>query len=598
MFRGLGVALFCLALPALPARSGEPPEKAPEADQDVQGLVKKALEKEVAGDNRGREQLLHKALDASPDAPAANWQLGRLRVGHAWRPAADAGDEPQNGKRLAEYRGLLGQSKATVASQSSLAQWCKKNHFTDEARIHWQNVLKVDPDNADAIAALKLKPFNGSMLTAAQIRSAKKDAQDISKAVDGWRPLVARWSGAAGRGDGALPAAVREKIVKMSDPADFLGLEQVLVKQVADKHRQKEYHRMLLAMLPALGENPHLAAAASLARHILYVDFDDVALAAAAGLKQRPPDQYMTMLMGGLQSPLEVRIKPAASGIDVYQEGVTTDYSFSLTLPDSPSSQGSGAGSGGPTGRNPTAAQGPAGDIQRSIRRENAAIAKRNARVISALRQLTGLDLGERPMNWWKWWWQDYNELYTVSGGSGGYYGQSINTVIHRQVSVAEGEFVDHWGIWGGVHGNGGPFAGPGGVGASGVTGGPVATMGPIATGVYGITSAAWLSRGPRGAAVGGAYSIPVTHTSDHTSVKPGSSSACSGFAPATKVWALGGRKPIGEIKVGDRVLAQDVETGELAYKPVLAVPIRPLGPRVKLSVYRESIIAASSHPF
>ena len=201
-------------------------------------------------------------------------------------------------------------------------------------------------------------------------------------------------------------------------------------------------------------------------------------------------------------------------------------------------------------------------------------------------------------MNWWKWWWQDYNELYTVSGGSGGYYGQSINTVIHRQVSVAEGEFVDHWGIWGGVHGNGGPFAGPGGVGASGVTGGPVATMGPIATGVYGITSAARLSRGPRGAAVGGAYSIPVTHTSDHTSVKPGSSSACSGFAPATKVWALGGRKPIGEIKVGDRVLAQDVETGELAYKPVLAVPIRPLGPRVKLGVYRESIIAASSHPF
>ena len=104
--------------------------------------------------------------------------------------------------------------------------------------------------------------------------------------------------------------------------------------------------------------------------------------------------------------------------------------------------------------------------------------------------------------------------------------------------------------------------------------------MGPIATGVYGITSAAWLSRGPRGAAVGERYSIPVTHTSDHTSVKPGSSSACSGFAPATKVWALGGRKPIGEIKVGDRVLAQDVETGELAYKPVLAVPIRPLGPR------------------
>ena len=165
-----------------------------------------------------------------------------------------------------------------------------------------------------------------------------------------------------------------------------------------------------------------------------------------------------------MQSPLEVRIKPAASGIDVYQEGVTTDYSFSLTLPDSPSSTGQRGRQrrangkepdGGPRARGRHSALDPTGERGHC---------ERNARVISALRQLTGLDLGERPMNWWKWWWQDYNELYTVSGGSGGYYGQSINTVIHRQVSVAEGEFVDHWGIWGGVHGNGGPFAGPGGV--------------------------------------------------------------------------------------------------------------------------------------
>jgi hypothetical protein len=60
----------------------------------------------------------------------------------------------------------------------------------------------------------------------------------------------------------------------------------------------------------------------------------------------------------------------------------------------------------------------------------------------------------------------------------------------------------------------------------------------------------------------------------------------------------MAGRQPIEKIKIGDCVLAQDVETGELAYKPVMAVPTRPPGARVKVVVYRESIVAAPSHPF
>jgi hypothetical protein len=73
---------------------------------------------------------------------------------------------------------------------------------------------------------------------------------------------------------------------------------------------------------------------------------------------------------------------------------------------------------------------------------------------------------------------------------------------------------------------------------------------------------------------------------------------AHSCFAPGTKVWTLTGRNPIEKIKVGDRVLAQDVESGELAYKPVLAVTTRPPGPWMKIGMDAESITATPSHPF
>ena len=45
-------------------------------------------------------------------------------------------------------------------------------------------------------------------------------------------------------------------------------------------------------------------------------------------------------------------------------------------------------------------------------------------------------------------------------------------------------------------------------------------------------------------------------------------------------------------------MLAQDVESGELAYKPVLAVTIRRPAPRMKIGLGTESITATPSHPF
>jgi hypothetical protein len=63
-------------------------------------------------------------------------------------------------------------------------------------------------------------------------------------------------------------------------------------------------------------------------------------------------------------------------------------------------------------------------------------------------------------------------------------------------------------------------------------------------------------------------------------------------------VWTLTGRTPIEKIKVGDRVLAQDVESGELAYKPVLALTRRDPGLRMKLRLESEIITTTPSHPF
>ena len=60
---------------------------------------------------------------------------------------------------------------------------------------------------------------------------------------------------------------------------------------------------------------------------------------------------------------------------------------------------------------------------------------------------------------------------------------------------------------------------------------------------------------------------------------------AHSCFAVGTKVWTLTGLRPIEQIKPGDRVLSQDVETGELQYKPVVMATVRPTNRIMKIDL-------------
>lgn len=92
-----------------------------------------------------------------------------------------------------------------------------------------------------------------------------------------------------------------------------------------------------------------------------------------------------------------------------------------------------------------------------------------------------------------------------------------------------------------------------------------------------------------------------------HASVGPGGASSSSWgwikkeytcFAAGTPVWTIRGPLPIEHVKIGDRVLSQDPETGELAYKPVLATTLRPPVEMLKIDLGDHSILTTRGHPF
>lgn len=73
------------------------------------------------------------------------------------------------------------------------------------------------------------------------------------------------------------------------------------------------------------------------------------------------------------------------------------------------------------------------------------------------------------------------------------------------------------------------------------------------------------------------------------------SSTSC--FVAGTKVWTESGLTPIENIQAGDRVLSQDPDTGELAFKLVIGKTLRPPAPLTRICITGEEILTTKGHP-
>ena len=250
--------------------------------------MRTALEKELAGDNPQREVLLRQALDQSPKNAARIGSLAWSACRTSGRPQRKSSGRAAHDKRLAEYDRRRDAAGPNVGDQTALARWCRRNCLDDQQRVHWLWVLQLQPDNVEAIQSLGLKPYRGMMLTPTQIERFRLRLRRISQAADRWRPRVEQWLAGIERGSAVMPPNFCEKLCKISDPCEMLGLERTFWQQVAAKGKKQEYHRMVLAIMLALADNPSPAAAEALARSAVFSEFDDVRAVAIDALKRRP----------------------------------------------------------------------------------------------------------------------------------------------------------------------------------------------------------------------------------------------------------------------------------------------------------------------
>jgi hypothetical protein len=360
--------------------------------------------------------------------------------------------------------------------------------------------------------------------------------RELRKATDHLQSLVTQWHAATEHHEPISSIAVLEKVKTSDDRFELLALDNELWRQVGAKGRSRLYEEMSLALIKALHDNQSPAAAESLARYAIFSESENVRETVIKELNPRPKDQYVPLLLSGLQSPIQLTqdyfFTPEGFAVlreSIYCEGTTAAYSKTMWFTRAAAFW-------------PQPIMGRLRDplwrleddwryklyvdvemqreghsrylldkidkkMQRAVDTANRDfIAQDNAHIIEALRNVTGVDMGDDPASWVSWWQEDYNEQF--------------NPYDNRQSKK------------------------------------------------------------------------PLYISSTVTITMP------SCFAPGTKVWTLTGFTSIELIRPGDCVLSQDVESGELAYKPVLTVTYRPPGQHAKITVGSETIDATPGHPF
>jgi hypothetical protein len=547
MQRSLLVCALTALAAAILASSSHAAEKTPTAAPAADAAVKEAREHlqqallaETLGDNQERAARLGKALLAAPDLPEANWHSARVRVGNEWLPLSQVVNRAQSDPNLQEYRELRDKA-VTAKALRDLARWCNKNNLPDLMRLHYAQLLGHENADAEmkkeAVRQLDLREVNGAWVPADELKAREEQAKQVEAAIAKWRPLLKKLQEQIDGEDYARRDRAIEEFHKLDDVAIIPVLESFLL-DAGERFQEEAIER--------LATFPHYEATEVLVRYAILGRTSIVRDQASAALKPRPMHEFVPLLLAGLTAPFKSRFQI------VWDRQGKISYSHALLR------EGSSANL--LLMSHDLAV--PRHSVQK-VRKDDTVrvyapevpktdVAKYSLGVTPA--QALALQLSNTKTRAGN----IESEVLLANSAIA-----AANERVFEALEISTGkqmarEPLKWWSWWQSFNQNYWPRP----------------------------TSYAYRSNAYN-------YYSSQTYITHLTGTR-----GYSCFLAGTPVRTQLGQVPIESIKPGDRVLAQDQDTGELAYKVVIATTIRPPAKMVSIDAGGEKIVTTLGHPF
>ena len=541
--------------PATPATA--PDLKAYEAARDALGRgsdahVKLALWCEAHGLSAERVKHLALAVLTDPRNAAARGLMGLVDYHGRWASPEIVSDQVKADEamtaKLAEYNTRRATLGGSADDHWKLAQWCEDNGLDAEARAHFVTVTRLDPSREAAWKRLGLKKVNGRWVNDAQLAREQAEASAQKKADAHWKPLLVKWHGWLHEHGPKKRADAQAALDRIDDPRAVPLLWALYATGDATDQA---------AVVPVFARLDGPAAGRALAMIAVFGKTPAVSRAAAETLRLRDGRDFIGLLIEMIHKPLKYEVRstngPSLPG-ELYIEGEKADVRrvylqapdleraiaqipprlFDASVPFDPY--------GGRTLILANFGNGLASTPQGSLSAISAIPSSRNGQPVNAdaIAARRDQDIARR-----------------IERIQASVEANQVNSQVLPVLKVVTeqqfGAAPDEWNAW---------WADQRGY----VYEPPPTEPKPVLT-----------------------QYVPNTVTA-------GAHHAC--FAAGTPVRTIEGPRPIESIRVGDRVLAQDVVTGRLLYTPVVAVFHNKPAATYKVVAGGETVSSTAIHRF
>jgi hypothetical protein len=499
--------------------------------------------------------LLTRAMQLAPDYAPAQWHSGNVRFDQQWVAATEVQRQAADDPRFAEYQQLRDQYAGTLEGQVGLARWCQQQGLKNQQRFHWVRVLTQNPAHPEAQQALGVHLVEGRLLTADEIKQQKEQQKKLHRLTKQLKVQIKRWLRQWKRGN---PDERQAVLTEIENWAEIDPWDQPLTIPQIERDLSGRQGEISLAIVVALGRMAGDRATISLVRHAVLSPFAEVRTAAIDRLAERPLHEYVPTLMGQLKPPVEssYSVVPRGDGSvfykhELYEQG--PEQNQSRTFHGNFWQVGESRDHSlhftyrQDTGESKVEVRTLSLAEKRQIAQEKRRRAMGRSR--SYLAQAVNLEQSLARINQTR---EEQNER--------------IVAVLAEVTDQYLGDDPKSWWDWWRDYNELAPYE--------------------IPTYEKTYTSSQYDR----------AY-IPMHDTYRMISSSP------SCFPQGTPVWTMTGQKAIESVRKGDWVLAQDPESGQLAFKPVLATTFREPSPLIEITSEGRAaggrvLRATRGHPF
>lgn len=530
--------VLAVVVPLVVTGFGQAADKPTTADK----LVLAAMRAEVDGSADPR-QLLVAALEKSPAHAFARWHSGYIREGRRWTHVDDLIESRREQIQLTAYqvqrdRLLADDSLQPAERHRQMAAWCAEHQLRKQQRAHLTGILDSEPDNIEARRQLGHVMVSGVWLDSQELQTSRQRALRAAQAMAVWRPRLIDLVRRLGGGEGS---SRKRELTRQTAISDWQALNDpaaIPAMEVVFSTRSSGP----VMLIEKLGTMTSHEAAVSLARHAVFSIDPAVRQYATEKLKSRPYEHFVPVMLAAMRTPLQTRAElyQTPDGRLLYRQMYYREGQENRELAVLDTVFGYEATATGSRQRafgQVIAQVRSAESSRRGAGSQGASFTEAlNERVCEVLAAATGEQIDSSPENWWQWW-NDYNEMFVA--------GQKPVLQTYRQRDIRlQGQ----------------------------------------------------RPRPPSGSRTGSSPQAAAIAASLRDALRGIRGIEC--LAAGTQVWTDRGPRPIEQIQIGDLVLSQHPETGELACKPVLRTTTREARPVVRIALAEETISASGGHLF